>query len=228
VPGGFLRVNRQTVMGERVHDRRNEFGGTGVGLQGHVSNTARLVQVTSAVRICLCRCRAALPGKVDSPRDSRTGQGETSPSQGRLGWGTEHQEHDRGEAEKRGRPVTAEQRDSHSHAAQASGLCDRGAGDSRPSSGLPVSLASRAPGGCIATSRGCRSVIQAAPRAGHLIGAAVRPGRVSRQDRPVAGRRGGASPAWAVAAAAVGSGRWVPVAAPRPSRRSWGSAGRCR
>jgi hypothetical protein len=26
VPGGFLGVNRQTVMGERVHDRRNEFG----------------------------------------------------------------------------------------------------------------------------------------------------------------------------------------------------------
>ena len=86
MPGGFLGVNRQTVMGERVHDRRNEFGGTGVGLQGHVGNTARLVQVTAAVRICLCRFRAALLGKVDSPRDSRTDQGETSASQGGPGW----------------------------------------------------------------------------------------------------------------------------------------------
>ena len=58
----------------------------------------------------------------------------------------------------------------------------------------------------------------------------VRPGWCCRPDRPAAGPHGCASPAWSAAAgaAAVGRGRRVPVAGPRPGRRSWGSPGRCR
>jgi len=48
VPGGFLRVNLRTVMGERIHYRRSEVGGAGVGcVQSYVGNAARLVEVTA-------------------------------------------------------------------------------------------------------------------------------------------------------------------------------------
>ena len=98
--GGDVWVNRQAVMRERVHDRRDEFGGTGVGgEESHVSNTACLVQVTAAAGVCLCRFGSALPGKVDAPRDSRADESETGASQGRLSWSAERQEHNRGEAE---------------------------------------------------------------------------------------------------------------------------------
>jgi len=85
VPGGFLRVNLQTVMGERIHYRRSEVGGTGVGcVQSYVGNAARLVEVTAAVRIRLCRRGAALLGDVDTPHESGTEQGESGTSHCRL------------------------------------------------------------------------------------------------------------------------------------------------
>jgi len=107
-------------MGERVHERCNEFGGTGASaaVESYVGNTACLVQVAAAVRICLGRRCPALLGKVDAPRESRTDERESGASQGRLRWSPDHQEYGCGEAEKRSGPVGAERRDDHSHDTQ--------------------------------------------------------------------------------------------------------------
>jgi hypothetical protein len=42
---GNAGVNRQTVMRERVHERRDEFGPAtgGPGVEGHVGEAARLI-----------------------------------------------------------------------------------------------------------------------------------------------------------------------------------------
>lgn len=122
---GDARVNSQTVIGERVHEGRNEHRFTGRHdgscLEGRAEEAACFVKITMAVLNRLRCFRVALLGNIDAPRDRGTDEGEADASQGRFRRSAQRQEHNGGKTEKRGGPIAAERRDKDSHDAQGSG-----------------------------------------------------------------------------------------------------------
>jgi hypothetical protein len=102
----FVDSNCGLVMYERVDNRCDQLGalvlsGTSQD-EGHVEETARLVQVPTPIRIGFCCIASALVGNVDSSCGGSTGECETCAHQSVLGRATRDQERE-GDDSKQGR-----------------------------------------------------------------------------------------------------------------------------
>jgi hypothetical protein len=76
----FVDWNCRLVMYERVHDRCDQLGALALPgafqNEGHVEETARLVQVLTTIGVCFCCIASALVGNVDSSCGGSAGESE--------------------------------------------------------------------------------------------------------------------------------------------------------
>jgi hypothetical protein len=98
--------NCRLVMHERVDDRGDQLGalvlsGTSQD-EGHVEETARLVEVSMPIGVCFCCIASALVGNVDSSGGGSAGECEPCGYHSVLGRATHDKECERNGSKERG------------------------------------------------------------------------------------------------------------------------------
>jgi hypothetical protein len=117
MPHRFVGGNCRLVMYERVDDRCDQLGalvlsGTSHD-EGHVEETARLIQIPTTIRVCFCCIAFALVSNVDSPCGGSAGKGEPSAYHSVLGRATHDQECECNDSKQCRRQVASEQQGAH-------------------------------------------------------------------------------------------------------------------
>jgi hypothetical protein len=101
----LVDCNCRLVMYERVDDRCDQLGALVLSRtsqdEGHVEETARLVQVPTPIRIGFCCIAIALVGNVDSSCGGSASECETCAHQCVLGRATHDQEGKRDDSKQR-------------------------------------------------------------------------------------------------------------------------------
>jgi hypothetical protein len=115
----FVDWNCRLMMYERVDDRCDQLGamvlsGTSHN-EGHVEETARLIQVTTTIGIGFCCIASALVGNVDSSCGGSAGECETCAHYSVLGRATHDQERERNDSEQRRSQVAPDRQGTHRH-----------------------------------------------------------------------------------------------------------------